>query len=293
MQFVADLEPTEDGSLQIMYGIDGRRDLTESTLRRPLRLRGRAPGADRQRRVRPAPERRLRRRARLDPAAHATAASGCRAGSGRSCRAQAECATQVWQQAGPGHLGGARRAAALRLVEADVLGRARPGGASWRRSAATRSSRPTWRGDGRGDPRRHPRPRRQRAAACCASTTTPTPSTRRRLLAAIFGFLPGDDERLQATVIAIADELTEDGFVLRYQHRRDRRRPLGQGGDLPHLLLLARLGPGNRRRAAAGARPDGAAAAHRLAARPLRRGVRRRRPGGTSATSRRRSRTWR
>src|SRR3954469_6716389 len=31
MQFVADVEPTEDGSLQIMYGIDGRRDLTEST----------------------------------------------------------------------------------------------------------------------------------------------------------------------------------------------------------------------------------------------------------------------
>src|SRR5262245_42339873 len=32
MQFVADVEATEDGSLQIMYGIDGRRDLTESTL---------------------------------------------------------------------------------------------------------------------------------------------------------------------------------------------------------------------------------------------------------------------
>ena len=31
MQFVADIEPTEDGSLQIMYGIDGRRDLTETT----------------------------------------------------------------------------------------------------------------------------------------------------------------------------------------------------------------------------------------------------------------------
>jgi GH15 family glucan-1,4-alpha-glucosidase len=28
MQFVADIEPTEGGSLQIMYGIDGRRDLT-------------------------------------------------------------------------------------------------------------------------------------------------------------------------------------------------------------------------------------------------------------------------
>ena len=31
VQFVADLEPNEDGALQIMYGIDGRRDLTEST----------------------------------------------------------------------------------------------------------------------------------------------------------------------------------------------------------------------------------------------------------------------
>ena len=31
MQFIADIEANEDGSLQIMYGIDGRRDLTEST----------------------------------------------------------------------------------------------------------------------------------------------------------------------------------------------------------------------------------------------------------------------
>ncbi|MBV9311380.1 MAG: glycoside hydrolase family 15 protein, partial [Solirubrobacterales bacterium] len=30
MQFIADLETNEDGALQIMYGIDGRRDLTES-----------------------------------------------------------------------------------------------------------------------------------------------------------------------------------------------------------------------------------------------------------------------
>ena len=37
------------------------------------------------------------------------------------------------------------------------------------------------------------------------------------LLAAIFGFLPADDERLRASVMAIADELTEDGFVLRYR----------------------------------------------------------------------------
>jgi GH15 family glucan-1,4-alpha-glucosidase len=37
------------------------------------------------------------------------------------------------------------------------------------------------------------------------------------LLAAIFHFLPGDDERLQKSVEAIADDLTEDGFVLRYK----------------------------------------------------------------------------
>ena len=37
------------------------------------------------------------------------------------------------------------------------------------------------------------------------------------LLAAIFGFLPGNDERLRATVDAIAEELTENGFVLRYR----------------------------------------------------------------------------
>src|SRR5256885_16803434 len=37
------------------------------------------------------------------------------------------------------------------------------------------------------------------------------------LLAALFGFLPGDDERLRQSVEAIADHLTEDGFVLRYR----------------------------------------------------------------------------
>ena len=37
------------------------------------------------------------------------------------------------------------------------------------------------------------------------------------LLAAMFGFLPGTDERLHKSVLAIADDLTEDGFVLRYK----------------------------------------------------------------------------
>ena len=36
------------------------------------------------------------------------------------------------------------------------------------------------------------------------------------LLAALFGFLPGYDERLRKSVEAIADDLTENGYVLRY-----------------------------------------------------------------------------
>ena len=79
--------------LQIMYGIDGRRDLTESTLDHLSGYDGARPGADRQRRLRPAPERRVRRRARLDPAAHSPAqpaaaapAVADRAGAGRCAR---------------------------------------------------------------------------------------------------------------------------------------------------------------------------------------------------------------
>ena len=66
MQFVADLEPNDDGSLQIMYGIDGRRDLAESTRDQLTGYDGAQPVRDRQRRLRPAPERRLRRGAGLD-----------------------------------------------------------------------------------------------------------------------------------------------------------------------------------------------------------------------------------
>src|SRR4029450_10170043 len=36
------------------------------------------------------------------------------------------------------------------------------------------------------------------------------------LLAAHFGFLPGNDERMKNTVDAISSQLTEHGFVLRY-----------------------------------------------------------------------------
>jgi GH15 family glucan-1,4-alpha-glucosidase len=37
------------------------------------------------------------------------------------------------------------------------------------------------------------------------------------LLAPLFGFLPGTDPRAHASVMAIADDLTENGYVLRYR----------------------------------------------------------------------------
>ena len=131
MQFVADLEPNE-GRLPADHVRDRRAERPDRVdARRPLGLRGRAAGPARERRVRPAPERRLRGRARLDPAAHeeeraATASAlADRAGAG-GVRDQGLAAAR------PGHLGGARQATALRLVEADVLGRARPRGAAGR-----------------------------------------------------------------------------------------------------------------------------------------------------------------
>ena len=83
------------------------------------------------------------------------------------------------------------------------------------------------------------------------------------LLAAIFGFLPGDDERLHATVDAIATDLTENGFVLRYRTDETDDGLSGKEGTFLDLLVLARLRPRDRRRAAAGPGSDGAAPADR------------------------------
>ena len=53
MQFVADLEPDADGSLQIMYGIDGRRDLSRVRSVTIVRIRRRSARSHRERRLQP------------------------------------------------------------------------------------------------------------------------------------------------------------------------------------------------------------------------------------------------
>jgi len=214
MQFVADLEPTEDDSLQIMYGIDGRRDLTESTRddlsgyagARPVRI-GNGAFDQRQNDVYGAVLDSIllhtRRSARLPRRLWPIVET------------QAACATKVWAtpdqgiweaRGEPQHYVSSKLMCWVALDRAAKLAGIRGDPqleATWRQTAAEIRADILEHGiSERGVLRQH-----YATDALDAST----------LLAAIFGFLPGTDERLRATVAAIADELTEHGFVLRYR----------------------------------------------------------------------------
>jgi GH15 family glucan-1,4-alpha-glucosidase len=214
MQFVADLEPNPDGALQIMYGIDGRRDLTESTRdelsgyagARPVRI-GNGAFDQRQNDVFGAvldsillhTRRSKRLPRRLWPLV----------------QSQAEGATRVWHdpdqgiweaRGAPQHYVSSKLMCWLALDRAAKLAEIRGDPdlqATWRATAEEIRSDILEHGvDSNGVLRQH-----YATDALDAST----------LLAAIFGFLPGDDPRLRASVLAIADRLTEHGFVLRYR----------------------------------------------------------------------------
>ena len=214
MQFVADVEPNSDGGLQIMYGIDGRRDLTESTIAelsgysgaRPVRV-GNGAFDQRQNDVFGAvldsillhTKRSNRLPARLWPLV----------------RAQAECASAVWRnpdqgiweaRGEPQHYVSSKLMCWIALDRASKLAEIRGDPelqATWRQTADEIHSDILEHGvSDRGVLRQH-----YETDSLDASI----------LLAAILGFLPGSDERLHKTVMAIAEELTENGFVLRYK----------------------------------------------------------------------------
>ena len=191
MQFVADLEPNDDGALQIMYGIDGRRDLTETTRdelsgyagAHPVRI-GNGAFDQRQNDVFGAAldsillhsRRSQRMPRRLWPIV----------------QSQAECATQVWRQpdqgiwearGDPQHYVSSKLMCWVALDRAAKL--AHIGGDSalqktWGATADEIKADILEHGVRDGVLRQH-----YDTDALDAST----------LLAALFGFLPGDDER--------------------------------------------------------------------------------------------------
>jgi GH15 family glucan-1,4-alpha-glucosidase len=212
IQFIADLEPNDDGGLQIMYGLNGRRDLTESTRddlfgyagARPVRV---GNGAFDQRQndvfgsvldsilLHTRRSQRLPRR--LWPLV----------------QAQAECATDVWNnpdqgiweaRGEPQHYVSSKLMCWVALDRAAALGEIRGDPdltAKWAATADEIRKDILANGVRDGVLRQH-----YATDALDAST----------LLAALFGFLEGEDEILRKSVLAISEDLTEDGFVLRY-----------------------------------------------------------------------------
>jgi GH15 family glucan-1,4-alpha-glucosidase len=213
MQFIADLEANDDGALQIMYGIDGRRDLSETIREELSGYAGASPvrvgnGAFDQKQndvfgavldsilLHTRRSQRLPRR--LWPIV----------------QAQAECATNVWRnpdqgiweaRGAPQHYVSSKLMCWVALDRARKLAEIRGDSQradGWRATAEEIKEDILAHGLKGGVLRQH-----YDTDALDAST----------LLAAVFGFLPQDDARLRDSVLAIADDLTEDGFVLRYR----------------------------------------------------------------------------
>jgi alpha,alpha-trehalase len=251
IQFIAGLESNENGSLQIMYGIDGRRDLTESTLphlsgyggARPVRV-GNGAFEQRQNDVYGAV---------LDAILmHSRASQRLPRALWPIIQAQAENATAVWREpdqgiwearGAPQHYVSSKlmcwvaldRAAKLADMRGDAELRTR-----WQAIADEISTDILANGiTDAGVLRQH------------YGTDSLDAST---LLAAIYGFLPHGDPRLRSTVLAIADGLTEDGFVLRYRTEETDDGLSGREGTFLIcsfwlVSALTIIGEGNRARA--------------------------------------------
>jgi len=233
IQYVADLERNEDGSLQIMYGIGGDKDLRERTLdhlhgyenARPVRV-GNGAYDQRQNDVYGAV---------LDSIyLHAKQRDHLPARLWPVLCDQVECAARVWRDPDQGiweARGAPRHYVSSKLMCWVALDR----GArlAERRQDDERAHR--WQGvadeiraeildrgvDARGVFRQH-----YDTDALDASN----------LLIVLNRFLPPDDERICATVRAIRDELTENGLVLRY---RTEETDDGQEGEEGTFLICS------------------------------------------------------
>ena len=214
VQYVSDLERNDDGSLQIMYGIKGQKDLRESTLdhlkgyegARPVRI-GNGAFDQRQNDVYGAV---------LDSVyLHSKQRDHIPERLWPVLVDQVECAARVWREPDQGiweargeprHYVSSKVLCWVALDRGARLAERRAEdelGKRWQALAEEIKAEILERGvDARGVFRQH-----YDTDALDAST----------LLVVLFRFLPRDDERVCATVRAIRDELTENGLVLRYR----------------------------------------------------------------------------
>jgi len=212
--FVADVAAAEGGDLQIMYGVDGERALQESTLdhlsgydgARPVRI-GNAAYAQRQHDVWGAVVGAIdlytRAHERVDDRLWAIVQTQVR----RALEHWQEPDQGIWEvRSGPQHFTFSKVAC---WVAADAGARLAEGrgekklAAEWRTAAEQiRADVLAHAVDERGVFTQH-----YGGKALDASV----------LLIPLLRFLPADDERVRNTVLAIANELTEDELVLRYR----------------------------------------------------------------------------
>ena len=176
-RFIGDICRQNGAEIQIMYGIGGERELTESTLDHLYGYGGARPVRIGNGGLRPAPERRLGRadRLALHPREGRTASPTA---VGSPCHHQVEEALRTSGRSPTRGSGRPAASQALRLVEADVLGGARPRRPAGPATAATDAAE-RWGGIADRDQGGHPRARRLASAASSASTTTPMLSTHR------------------------------------------------------------------------------------------------------------------
>jgi len=212
--FVCDVAETEGGDLQIMYGVDGERVLTESTLdhlsgydgARPVRI-GNGAYDQRQHDVWGA----------VVGAINLHSVRTGRIGDRlwHIVHTQVERALERWREpdrgiwevrSAPQHFTSSKVACYLAAEAGTALAEGRGAAkiaAKWREAAEEiRADVLANAVDERGVFTQHYQTKALDASA---------------LIIPLFGFLPPDDDRVRATVLAIADELTVDGLVLRYR----------------------------------------------------------------------------
>ena len=285
--FVADA--CRDGNdLQVMYGVGGERELDEESLPHLSGYEGALPGSDRQRRVLTSSSTTSGAPCSTRSTCMPAPASSCRSRCGRSSSARSSAAEHweepdrgIWEVRGePQHFVSSKLMCWVALDRGARLARMHdePEYAEKWQALADQIHADIC---ANGVDERGVFVQRYGSDALDASL----------LLLPLMRFLPPDDPRIRATVLAIADELTVDGLVLRYRVEETDDGLAGEEGTLHDLLVLAGLGAGRDRRG----RARHASCASGCWPTPARSSSTRRRStrsaAGTWATSRRRSPT--